>query len=280
MPALAVNDVTLNTIDEGRGEALVLLHGLGSCGDDWALQTPAFAVDHRVVAPDLRGHGQSDKPRGPTSIAAMAADVAALLDALSIERAHVVGLSLGGLVAQRLAMAYPARVLSLALVNSFARLLTGSPRDVLRLLRRGLVSLVLPLRLSARYVARGLFPYPGQDALRRLAVQRVMANDPVAYRAVLIAIRSFDSRKDLWRIECPTLVVTGDRDGTVPRGRQHELAQGIRGARWVLLRDSGHAAPIDQPEAFNALLAGFLGDAQTASWQERTIDAHLTPAGY
>ncbi len=264
MPEATANGITLHYLDEGGGEPIVFLHGMGSCGEDWVLQMSFFAPAFRVIAPDLRGHGRSSKPAGPYSAALLASDVAALLDALAIDRAHLVGLSLGGMVAQQLAIDFPCRVRSLTLTNTFARLLSGNVIELARLLRRGLISLALPLERSAAYVAAGLFPYPHQAELRRLAAQRVAGNDRAAYRTSIAAIRRFDSRRDLGRIACPTLVVTGDRDQTVPRGRQRELARGIPGARWEIMRDSGHATPIDQPDAYNALLLAFFQNTESA----------------
>jgi len=262
MPVATASGITLHYLDEGRGDPIVFLHGMGSCGEDWVLQTREFAEEYRVIAPDLRGHGRSDKPPGPYSMALFAADVAALLDTLSIDRAHIVGLSLGGLVAQRLAINFPDRVRSLTLTNTFARLISGNLIELARLLRRGLISLLLPLDRSAEYVAAGLFPLPHQVEIRRLTAQRIAGNDWTAYRATIAAIRRFDSRRDLSRIDSPTLVVTGDRDRTVPRARQRELARGIRGAQWEIVRNSGHATPIDQPDVYNELLAVFLKGAQ------------------
>ena len=260
MPVLTVNGVTLNTLDEGRGDAVIFLHGLGSCGEDWIFQTVHFCAIYRVVAPDLRGHGRSSKPAGPYSIALFASDVAALLAALSIERAHVVGLSLGGLVAQQMALDFPERVRSLALTSAFAHLLSADVRRLAQLAWRGILSLVLPLERSAPIVAKSLFPFPHQAALRHTAAARIAANDRAAYRSSIAAIRRFDSRRRLHRITCPTLIVSGDRDRTVPRSLQSRLAQGIPGARWEIVRDSGHATPIDQPDAYNALLESFLSD--------------------
>lgn len=262
VPKITANGITLHYVDEGRGDPIVFLHGLGSCGEDWMLQTLFFAGGFRVIAPDLRGHGRSGKPRGAYSAALFASDVVALLDALSIDRAHVVGLSLGGMVAQQVAIDFPRRVRSLSLTNTFAHLLSGSVIDLARLVRRGLISLALPLERSAPRVAAELFPYPHQAELRRLTVQRLAGNEPAAYRASIAAIRRFDSRRDLGRIASPTLVVSGDRDRTVPRSRQRELACGIRGARWEIVRDSGHATPIDQADVYNALLAAFLRDGR------------------
>jgi len=258
MPEIMANGIPMYYLDEGSGEPLVFLHGLGSCADDWILQWPCFAPSFRAIAADLRGHGRSGKPAGPYSVALFASDIAALLDSLSVGPAHVVGLSLGGLVAQQLAIDSPHGVRSLTLINTFAHLLSGSVFSLARLLRRGILSLVLPMRHNAAHIAAELFPLPHQVELRRLAAQRLAANDRAAYRASIGAIRRFDSRSDLHRISCPTLVVTGQRDRTVPRDRQRVLVRGIRGARWELIPDSGHATPIDRADAYNALQMEFL----------------------
>ena len=129
MPAIRLGDVTLHYEARGPGGApIVLLHGLGSSSADWALQLPVLAARHRVLAPDLRAHGRSSRPPARLTVDAMAGDVAALLAALDSPPAHVVGLSLGGCVALVLALDHPARVRSLTLVNTFARLAPAGPR--------------------------------------------------------------------------------------------------------------------------------------------------------
>lgn len=258
MPQLQINDITMHYIDQGQGETILFLHGLGSCGDDWILQTQVFAQHDRVIAPDLRGHGRSTKPRGPYSIALMSTDVIALLDALSIDTAHVVGLSLGGMAALQLAIDHPQRIRRLVLTNTCASILSGGLRHLLSLARRAIVSFALPLERNAQHVARGLFPLTNQTELRRLAFERIAQNDRLAYRATINAIRRFDVRRYLRNIDMPTLVVTGDRDRTIPMTLQRQLAQHIPHARWEIIRDSGHATPLDQPERYNALLQSFI----------------------
>src|SRR5689334_14214276 len=113
MPRVDVGGCALCFGERGRGEAVVMLHGIGARGDDWRAHAEALAPSYRVITPDLRGHGDSDKPRGPYSIAQMARDVLRLLDALGIDAAHVVGVSLGGMFGLELAVSAPARVRSL-----------------------------------------------------------------------------------------------------------------------------------------------------------------------
>jgi pimeloyl-ACP methyl ester carboxylesterase len=191
-------------------------------------------------------------------VALFTSDVVALMDALSIEQANVIGLSLGGCVAQQLALDFPQRVKRLVLVNTFARMDLGGPIDALMLVLRVSVLSLFGLPMQARLVARRLFPKPEQAALRQMAQERIAANDPAAYGRCMAAVRAFDVRGQLRQIACPTLVVAGDRDTTVPLRAKRLLAQQIPGAKLELVADSGHATPIDQAEIFNRIVFEFL----------------------
>src|SRR5512143_2659596 len=125
MADITLHQTHIHFEESGTGDVVLFLHGLGSCGQDWLLQVPTFAEYYRVITPDLRGHGQSDKPQGRVRVAHLASDVLGLLDALNVECAHIVGLSLGGCVALLLALDAPQRVRSLTLVNTFAHLEPG-----------------------------------------------------------------------------------------------------------------------------------------------------------
>lgn len=243
-------------------ETVLLLHGMGSCGEDWELQIPALAPHYRVLAPDARGHGRSPKPPGPYSITQMTADVAALLDDLQIASMHVVGLSMGGCIAQQLALSHPNRVRSLALVNTFAKIRPAGLSGLRRFFQRLWAVQFGGMRDVGEPLLHGLFPKPEQAELRRLGVERFLANNTSkdVYRAVLRATVGFDSRRDLHRLACPALIVAGDRDLTVPLACKRELHRLIPHSQLVLVPDSGHATPIDQHERFNAVLLSFLKD--------------------
>ncbi len=262
MPYQIVNGLRIYYRVQGYGPAVLLIHGLGSCAEDWWLQFPAFAGRYRVVAPDLRGHGRTDRPTSPCTIPQMAEDVAGLMRGLGIGAAHVVGLSLGGLVAQALAVHHPSRVRSLVLVNTFARLRPRGFRSWWTLLRRTLALLTGGLEKQAEVVARGMFPHPGQETVRRAALERLRANDPAAYWAAIQAAARFDGRNDLARIHVPTLVVAGAEDTTVHLAAKEELAAGIPGARLEVIPRSGHATPVDRPAVFNRLVLRFLEEVE------------------
>jgi 3-oxoadipate enol-lactonase len=253
-----IDSVELHTLDVGAGQPVLLLHGLGSCGDDWLFQTPVFSRHYRVIAPDFRGHGHSTDSAAPITIQRLAKDVVGLMSALDISSAHVVGLSLGGLVAQQLALDFPDKVVRLVLTNTFAHLWPTNVRETLILGRRAIVSLFLPMHTTARVVAADLFPKPDQAELRKALIDRVGGNNVRSYRKFIQAVRRFDVRRQLPNIQAPVLIITGERDHVVPRGCQLQLVRSIPQAKWQLIQDSGHATPIDQADVFNQAVLEFL----------------------
>jgi 3-oxoadipate enol-lactonase len=288
MPSLPLADLDLYYERSGppAGIPILLLHGLGSSGDDGQLQVPAFSALHPVITVDLRGHGRSRRAGTPArpgtsgrpgnsgtfTIAQMADDVAALLAHLDVPEAYVVGLSLGGCVAQALAVRHPARVRALVLVNTFARLQPAGVRGLGRLLRRVWLFAFAPMPALAGFIARGLFPKPEQQQLYTEAVARLSRNPKGPYLAAMRAIAGFDLRQQLAAVRCPTLVVAGDRDQTVPLAAGQALHRSLPGARFALIADSGHASPYDQTEAFNRLVLAFLAE------QVRLRPPHTPPA--
>lgn len=249
-----------NFYNADKTETVLLLHGLGSSGADWELQLPALCDRYRILAPDARGHGRSPKPHARYFIQDMATDVVALLDDLHIQSAQVVGLSMGGAMAQQLAISYPDRVESLVLVNTFARIQPAGWGGVFRFFQRiyALQFADMP-QLGEPVIAR-MFPKADQAEIRRIGLERFIAynTDREVYKSLLRANVQFDVRKQLSAIHCPTLIVAGDRDLTVPMRCKVELRDKIPAAELVIIPDSGHATPIDQSEAFNKVLSEFL----------------------
>jgi pimeloyl-ACP methyl ester carboxylesterase len=261
MPDLQINDLCLHYELAGSADrncpAVVFLHGLGSSGADWALQVPVFAERHRVIAPDLRAHGQTRGPDQPFTIETMADDLAELLAHLHEPPAHVVGLSLGGCAAQALALRHPQRVRTLTLVNTFAKYRPSSFQARLRAIVRWWLFLFMPMWATAAFVARGLFPRPEQQPYYQAAVASLNRNPKPAYYASVRAALAFDSRAQLPAVRCPTLVVVGERDTTVPLASKEALHRAIPGAQLLVVHDSGHATPYDQTEVFNRAVLEF-----------------------
>lgn len=260
MPSVALNGVDLWVERHGHagGTAVVLLHGLGSSSADWSFQIPALSARYRVLPVDLRGHGRSRPARGSLGVERLARDVFEALAALGEDPVHVVGLSLGGCVGLAMAMMHPAGVRSLTLVNAFAKLSPAGVGGLVRAGRRVGLACVAPMPALAAHVAGTLFPDPEQRGLYDAAVQSLSATPRRTYLAAMGALARFDARRRLPEVRCPTLVVVGDRDQTVPRAAADALCQGIPHVRLVVVCNSGHATPYDQADVFNRELLDFL----------------------
>ena len=240
-----------------EGPGVLFLHGLGSCGEDWGLQIPIISERYWLLALDLPGHGRSSQPAGWLSIEDMAFQVASLVKEQAKSPVHVVGLSLGGAVAMQLALAHPEAVRSLTLVNTFAKLHSGSNGLFRKLVRIAFVALGRMDRVG-QWVAAGLFPEPDQELLRQAAAERIASNPRGAYLRAIWAATRFDIRDRLHEINIPTLVVAGELDKTVSMDAKKELASNIPDARLVVIPDSGHATPMDAAEEFNRTLLDYL----------------------
>ena len=260
MPYQEINGIRLRYETWGVGQApLLLIHGLGSSADDWFLQLPAFAPHYRCIAVDLRGHGLSDKPVGAYSVPLFASDVATLLGEIGAAPAHVLGLSLGGMVAQQLAIAFPALVRSLVLLNTFPGFWPPT-REIIRLGVRRLSApwRRRPMAQQAARVVADLFPAPEHAVLKMQAEERLAANDPTAYQQAMRAILRFRPGAALAAIACPVLIVAGTADRVIPAAYQARLRRALPAAGFVAIEGGGHACNIERPEAVNEAVLGFL----------------------
>ena len=161
-------------------------------------------------------------------------------------------------MALALALRSPGRVRSLTVINAFARLRPVGPRMAARMLVRLALLAGAPMSAVAAHVARRLFPRPEQRALYEAAVMSLSRTPRRAYFAGLRALAAFDAEKLLACVRCPTLIVAGERDMTVPRAAVERLARGIPGARLMVIPDSGHATNFDQPDALNRAVLEFI----------------------
>ncbi len=261
MATAKLNDIRLRYDSCGEGEPLLFIHGLGSSARDWENQVPFFADGFRVVTPDLRGHGRSDRPPGPYGIAQFANDIAKLIRILELGSTHVVGLSLGGFVASQLAIDHGELVRSLVIVNSAPALPSDTLNDRLRtkleLLLRRLIVRLFGMRTLGRFLCKKLFPRPEQADLRKTFVERWTDNDAGAYLDTLGAVSRWGVRDRLAAITCPTCVVSGENDFLPMSLKQEYLVHNPR-AELVIIPDSGHFTPVDQKERFNDALRAFL----------------------
>jgi pimeloyl-ACP methyl ester carboxylesterase len=260
MPILTLPDAELHYEDVGTGAPLVLLHGLGGSGDDWAPEVAAFRERYRVITPDTRGCGRSrdrEHPHGPFTIAQLGADLAALLDHLGTPSAHVLGWSLGGMIAFQLAVDAPALVSSLVIVNSGPDWMPKSALQRVALEMRGVVTSLMGPATMALVIAPKLFPKPEQAALRAVYVERMGRNDKRTYAALLAAFLGWSVADRLPSLGMPTLVVASDGDYTSVASKE-AWARTMPNARLVVVPDARHALPIEAPERLDALVAEFL----------------------
>jgi pimeloyl-ACP methyl ester carboxylesterase len=262
MPTVRVRDIEMFYVEAGVGDPLVLVMGFGGDHLAWGLQIPALAAAYRVIAFDNRGVGQTDAPDIPYSTAMMADDTAALLDKLGIDRAHLCGVSMGGMIAQELALRHPGRVRTLQLhatlarPDAYMRALGDTWRDLRPKLGREEWLRTLALWLFA----------PATFAERPEVVEMLIANalanpHPQSLTGFLRqgdAVREHDTLERLGEIGCPTLVSVAEHDVLVPPRFSHEIAHRIRGAELKTLAGAGHAYMWERPEAFNALSLDFL----------------------
>jgi 3-oxoadipate enol-lactonase len=260
MPFATAGDVRLCYDDEGTGPAVVLLHGFPLGRWIWDAPRAALRDRYRVIAPDLRGHGDSEVTPGPYAMDALADDVARLLDTLQIERAVLGGLSMGGYVVFAFWRRFAARVRALVLCDTRAK---GDDRGE-KVMRQSTAQVALEKGTAA--VVDGMLPkLLAPQTLRErpdlVAVvrARLARTDPRAVAASLLGMKDRpDSTPTLGTMSVPTLIVVGSDDQLTPPALARELQAGVPGARLEIVADAGHLAPVEQPAATSAVLRNFL----------------------
>ena len=231
---------------------VVLVNSLGATRGMWDPQVPALAERFRVLTYDSRGHGGSPTPAGPWTLDDLVDDLVALLDAVGAPRAHVAGISLGGMTAMRLAAREPARVDRLALLCTTAK---TDPQPFLE--RAAAARSGGTAALAPTVVSRWLTPaYAAEhpDLVARLEGMIASADDE-GYAASCEVVAGMDLRQDLARIAAPTLVISGADDQAVPPEHQRAIADGIAGAELLTVAPAAHLANLERtPEVTDALL--------------------------
>ncbi|MGC9325460.1 MAG: alpha/beta fold hydrolase [Desulfomonilia bacterium] len=255
--AIRINGIDMYYEDVGHGDPVLFVHGLGSSTRDWEIQIDIFSRKFRTLAYDIRGHGKSEKPPGPYSIPLFSADASHFIRALDAAPAHVVGISMGGMICFQLALDYPHLVRSLVVVNSGPAFLVRSLAQRLMVLQRLIIIHVLGMRAMGKFLSRRLFPEPGQEDLARVMIERWAENDRKAYRASFKAIVGWSVLDRIGEITCPTLVIAAEHDYTPVELKQAYVSL-MPTARLEVIRDSRHLTPLDQPERFNETILSFL----------------------
>ena len=246
---------------ETKSKPVVLVHGLGASAYSWIPQIPPLTRQgYRVIAPDIRGYGQSDFADGKLSIATFATDLHHLLSGLQIDRFHLIGLSLGGAIALEYASKYPAQVEKLILINTAARFRPDSLSLAFYYLRRFLLGFTMGLDRQAEAVSMRIFRREDQTFLRTSLAQQIISADHRSYKRTILSLLRFDARGELARITAPTLVITGLDDSTVTPKMQTRLTSGIPVARQSCLPGLGHGLTGEAPDEANSLILDFLAE--------------------
>lgn len=270
MPYARNDGTSIYWEEEGSGPPLLLIMGLGYSSAMWFRVRPLLAERARVLIFDNRGVGKSDVPEPPYSIPAMASDAIAVLDAAGIESAHVVGVSMGGTIAQELALTFPDRVRSLVLACAAC----GGPNAVVAE-PEVLEALAARAAMTPEEGVRVMIPFiydpatPEERIEEDIEVRLRHYPTPQGYVGQLQAVLGYETYQRLGDIDVPTLVIHGRSDRLVPHGNGEDLARRIRGARFVSLPDASHIFFTDQPAAAHAAIEGFLDE----------VTANDTPIG-
>jgi len=254
------NGVDLWAEQEGAGDDVVFISGLADEGACWVDQVAGLNDRYRVTTFDNRGVGRSGTPDGEFAIAAFSADTAALMDALGIQRAHVVGSSMGGAIAQELALAHPERVRSLVLNGTWCR----GDRFLHEIFRNWMWSAEKADSIRDFLVTVNLWCFSPRiwnegvmDEWVAAAEASPYAQSVDAFCRSTLALIAHDTADRVAGISAPTLITVGDLDLVLPPRFSQELAERIPNARLVVIQDVGHQPFQEVPADYNVLLADF-----------------------
>ncbi len=258
MPKIKTNNIDTYYEIHGDGTPLVLIHGVGVCHKLWQPQIEPFSKHFRLITYDVRGHGESSGSDEKYSIKLFASDLKVLLDTLGITKAHLCGLSMGGLIAQQFVIDYPTMVNKLILAGTFCHL--GFRGTILITFARALNRIVLTfisMETNARIGAKGSFKKEEQEELREFFVKEVAKISKKEYFKVIDATYSFDSLKRLKEIISPTLILNAEGE-KFERKQAEILHREIKNSKKALILDTFHASNLEKPDEFNSLVVEFL----------------------
>lgn len=260
MTSIRINDINLAYTDVGTGPPIVLIHGYPFNRSLWTEQTEALNSKYRVVAPDLRGFGESDSSEGTATMARMAEDVAALMDALAIEQAVIGGLSMGGYVALAFARMFPARVKALVLADTRAQADSEEGKQTRhqqaeKALSEGMAGIadaMLPKLLTPDTVSK-------RPELVKRVRDMMLKTKPGGAAAALLGMAERDDQTEfISSIRVPALILVGREDAITPVADSEKMQSRIEGSRLVVIENAGHVSNLEQTEQFNDALLGFL----------------------
>lgn len=257
MPRVITNNgYDIGYAQSGSGDAIpiVFLHGVGSDKSVWHPQLDYFGAGRRAIAFDYPGYGDSDPAPSGTTRDDFASAIISAMHELGVDRAHICGLSLGGVVAIAMHHAAPERCASLVLADTFAVHPEG------RAIYDRSVAASSDLRSAAEGRVDVLLAQPAMPAIRREVVETMARIDPAAYRVAARAVWLADQRERAQDIKVPTLVLVGSEDLVTPIDLSSELVDLIPDARMQVIAGAGHLTNLEKPAEFNTVVGQFIGD--------------------
>ena len=258
MPLVYLDDLSLNYREQGNpaGSAVVFAHALGTDLCLWDEVLPLLPQSLRLICLDMRGHGRSDTPPPPYAMGALIRDAERMMDHLGVKDAVFVGLSIGGMIGQGLAVKRLDLIRALVLSNTATKIGTAEIWAArIEEVRTGGMEAIADSAM-ARWFAPAFRAGPAFDAQRA----RFVAQRPEGWAGCAAAIAGTDFYNTTATLTLPTLCIAGSADAATPPDLVKETADLIKGSRFVLIRGAGHLPPIDRPDAFAAALDGFLAD--------------------
>ena len=264
----------VNYVEMGSGPPLLFVHGLSGCWQNWLENIEEFASDHRVIAVDLPGFGQSEMPAKEISITCYAEAIDELMEELDIETARIVGNSMGGFIGAELAIQHPERVERLVLVAAAGLSIESIRTERKKGLRHRAENIVfftlghiasrshqVALRPRLRHALLMLVAAHPQKLPGPLAAQQVLGSGKPGFSDALEAMCRYPLRDRLEKIGCPTLIIWGDKDILVPVKDAAIFEELIPDSRKIIYKDTGHVSMMERPARFNSDVKAFLDEA-------------------
>jgi 3-oxoadipate enol-lactonase len=247
------NGIELFTEVNGDGDPLVLSHGWMSDQTQWKAQVTLLSRHHKVIAYDHRGHGSSDKPKDGYSMTVLAEDIIGLLDALGLDKATIVGHSMGGMASLVLAIEHPERVSRLVLVE------TSAKNDFSMYMRLGVEDALRSDDSMADWMVSLAHRDPSDQVRKETLARASQVPVEISRECLRQFMTHYDVRKDLGQIEAPTMIVVGEKDSMTPVKMAQVLHRGIAGSSLEIIPEGKHMPMIDDQATFNHILSEFLG---------------------
>lgn len=250
-----INGIKLYFDMLGNGQALFFIHGLGENADSWFFQKEFFKESFKVITMDLRGHHRTENGDKVISIELFAEDIIALMDYLKIEKAHFVGISMGGLILQELTKKYQYRISTLSICDSAAFVTEENSNKL-----EGRKKMIQEKNMDemSEFIVKTCLAVPYKQEVYDMAFNIFRLNRKIPYTQSTIATFSVDYRNDLKNILIPTLLLVGKQDITTPISANRYMQSEIKNSELVIIPDAGHLTKIEQPELFNREIKKFI----------------------